>query len=221
MDTMARSLVQRFHVLLNLTTLDDPTRHHLVASIAAAAPTSALVAANPAMQASVAALATKDTALTQTNSAVVLDKQKLKTDIATEAVARNNLDGELRNLATLTENNAKSPADVQGLSFVYRPPTVATKLPPPVPTQINVKIPKTGHGKVIAVVEETGPIHYEYAAQSSPDPFGPTTWAALGVGHGKTRAVTGVSGTKVWVRFATVRGQLQSDWSTPVLITIP
>ena len=218
---MGRSLVQRFHVLLDLTTLDDTARHQLVASIAAAAPASALVAANPAMQASIAALSTKDTALTQSNSAVVLDKQKLKTDIATEAVARNNLDGELRNLATLTENNAKSPADVQGLSFVYRPPAVATKLPPPVPAQINVKMPKSGHGKAVAVVEETGPTHYDYVAQSSPDPVGPTTWAALGLGYGKTRTVTGASGTKVWVRFATVRGQLQSDWSTPVLITIP
>ena len=124
---MGRSLVQRFHVLLDLTTLDDTARHQLVAGIAAAAPASALVAANPAMQASVTALVAKDTTLTQTNSAVVLDKQKLKTDIATEAVARNNLDGELRNLATLTENDAKSPADVQGISFVYRPPERAQR----------------------------------------------------------------------------------------------
>jgi hypothetical protein len=40
-------------------------------------------------------------------------------------------------------------------------------------------------------------------------------------GHGKQRTVTGAPGTKVWVRFATVRGELQSPWCTPVLITLP
>lgn len=218
---MGRSLVQRQHVLLDLSTLDDTARHHMVAAIQGAAPTSALVTANPAMQASVTALAKKDATLAQANAAVVADRQKLRSDIASEAVARSDVDGELRNLATLTQNNAKSPADVQGVSFTYRPPTTAKKLPPAVPAQIDIIIPKRGHGKAIASVHETGGVRLEYAAQSSPDPFGPTTWTALGVGHGKTRAVTGASGTRIWVRFATVRGPLQSDWSTPVLITIP
>jgi hypothetical protein len=40
-------------------------------------------------------------------------------------------------------------------------------------------------------------------------------------GYGKTRKVTGPSGSKVWVRFARVRGEVQSAWSTPVLVTIP
>jgi hypothetical protein len=218
---MRRSLIHRYHVLLDLSKLDDTTRHHLVAGIQGAAPTSALVAASPAMQASVTALGKKDAALAQSNAAVVTDKQKLRTDLAAEAVARNDLDGELRSLATLTENDAKSPADVQGLSFVYRPPTVAQKLAPAAPTQIDVVIPKKGHGKAKASVHETGTTRLEYVAEWSPDPVGPSTWAPLGVGHGKTRTVTGVTGTRVWVRFATLRGQLQSDWSTPVLITIP
>ncbi len=55
-------------------------------------------------------------------------------------------------------------------------------------------------------------------AQSSLDGI---TYAQLGVGHGKTRVVTGASGTKVWVRFAMVRGQQVSDWSIAVLVTIP
>jgi hypothetical protein len=40
-------------------------------------------------------------------------------------------------------------------------------------------------------------------------------------GHGKQRTVTGAPGTKVRVRYATVRGELQSPWCTPVLVTLP
>jgi hypothetical protein len=47
------------------------------------------------------------------------------------------------------------------------------------------------------------------------------TWTQLGVSQGKTRVVTGASGAKIWVRFAMVRGSLQSDWSIPVLVTLP
>jgi hypothetical protein len=46
-------------------------------------------------------------------------------------------------------------------------------------------------------------------------------YSPLGLGRGKTRTLTGASGTKIWVRFAMVRGELQSAWSTPVLVTIP
>ena len=59
-----------------------------------------------------------------------------------------------------------------------------------------------------------------WAVEMSPDPVGPGTWvAAPGVGNGRT--FTGVSGTKVWVRYAMIRGAQQSAWSTPVLVTFP
>ncbi len=119
------------------------------------------------------------------------------------------------------ENSATSAADLHTVGLVNRPPPPAKKLPPEVPAAINTIIPKTGHGKATVSVHETGTTRQQYVAQWSPDPFGPNTWAPLGVGYGKTRAVTGVSGTKVWVQFATVRGQLQSAWSTPILVTIP
>jgi hypothetical protein len=61
-------------------------------------------------------------------------------------------------------------------------------------------------------------IRHEYAAEQSLDGV---TWEQLGLGHGKTRVVTGASGTKVWVRFATVRAGGKSEWSTPQLVTIP
>jgi hypothetical protein len=51
-------------------------------------------------------------------------------------------------------------------------------------------------------------------------PYGADTWTRL-IGHGKTRTVKGASGDQFWVRFATVRGDVQSEWCTPVLVTIP
>ncbi len=218
---MSRSLVPRFHAILDFSGFDDTNRHQLSVGIEAGAATSALVAANPAMQTSVAAMTKKDAALTAATAVVVTDKQKLRADIAAETEARSALDNEIRTFVILAESYATSPTDLQGVALVYRAPTPVTKVPPPAPTTINTIFPKVGHGKATASVYEVGPTRLHYVAQWSPDPFGPTTWAQLGVGQGKTRVVTGASGTRIWVRFAQVRGQLQSDWSVPVLITLP
>jgi hypothetical protein len=86
------------------------------------------------------------------------------------------------------------------------------------PDAIDVKPPKKGHGRMTVSVHETGKTRHQYVAEQSPDGV---TWSQLGNGRGKTRVITGASGTKVWVRFALVRGQAQSDWSTPYLVTIP
>ena len=60
-----------------------------------------------------------------------------------------------------------------------------------------------------------------FVAEMSLDAGGPSTWSSL-PGTGKSRALSGyASGTKVWVRFAAVRYGMQSDWCTPVLVTIP
>jgi hypothetical protein len=217
---MGSNRVIRFLPDLNFAEFDDQDRHTLVAGIGAVASTSHLVTSSPAMQASLAQLVVKDAALAQANVTVGNDRQKLRTDIATETTARGVIDGEIRTFATLTGNTATSPEDVHSVGLVYRPPT-PRGTPPQVPTGIDNKPPTRGHGKTTVSVHETGTVRQRYVAESSPDPFGPTTWAPLGVGLGKTRVVTGVSGTKVWVRFAAVRGQLQSDWCTAVLITIP
>ena len=95
---------------------------------------------------------------------------------------------------------------------------VTPKLPPPVPEGIDLKPPKKGHGKMVVAVHETGTVRRRYAAEQSPDGI---TWSPLGVGRGKTRTLTGASGTKIWVRFATVRGSQQSEFCTAVLVTIP
>ena len=61
-----------------------------------------------------------------------------------------------------------------------------------------------------------------FAAQMALDPLGQTpNWIEL-PGRGKARKLSGfASGTKIWVRFAAVRFGMQSDWSVPVLVTIP
>ena len=214
---MGRNLVPRVPILLSLSTLDDEAIHLLASDIQAAAPTSKLVAANPAMATSVAQIKAKDAVLATSNKEVDDDRVKLHTDIATEAEARSDLLGELRTYANFATSGAKTAADVHGTGLKSRDVTTS-KLPPAAPGSIDNKPPIKGHGLTIVSVHETGPTRYHYVAEQS---FDGNTWTQLGVGHGKTRRVTGTSGTKVWVRFATVRGQLQSEWSTPILVTIP
>jgi hypothetical protein len=219
-DIMARNSSDRLRADLNIRALSDPKRHAIAANVAQLAPTSSLVGGNTSIQASVASLAKKDTALAQSNTTVVNDRQKLRADTEAEGMARSAFDGELHNLATLTGNAAQTTADIAAVGLTpYVPPPV-TKGAPQVPTGIDVKYPRTGHGTATAAVQQPKGAQWQFLVQWSPDPVGATTWALL-VGTGKTRTLTGASGTKVWVRAARVRGQLQSDFCTPVLITIP
>ena len=214
-------LAQRQRVELDFSQLTDKDVRDLVSGIKLAATTSPLVLNDGPMQTSVAALVTKDAAFATSSATVTDDKAKLKTDLATEATHRSNLCAELRVYATLIMGGAKVAADVTGAGLSSLTPTPKATLPPEVPAVINTSYPAKGHGKATVSVHETGKSRGQYAAEWSPELITPTSWAPLGVGHGKTRTVTGVSGTKVWVRFATVRGQQQSDWSTPILVTIP
>jgi len=215
---MTRSLVPRFLALLDASALTDAEIHTLVPQIKTASTTSTLVLNNPPMATSVAALVTKDATLATSNTAVANDKVKLKTDLGTEALTRADVQGELRTYVTFASNLAKSPADLQGAGLAERPPRAPKGTLPPVPGAVDLKIPVKGHGKIVVAVHETGSTHHRYVAQQSPDG---TTWSPLGLGYGKTRTILGPSGTKVWVRFATVRGQVQSDWNTPTLVSIP
>jgi hypothetical protein len=213
-----RRLVPRFLAALDLNLLTDEDLHVLVGDIVTAAPDSPVVAASPALQASVAALGTKDAALVKASKDTNQDRQNLRNSIAVEAQARSDVHAEVRTYATGVTNLAKSPADLQTAGLKPRPPVPPRGTAPTVPENIVNKPPKHGHGKTIVSVEETGPTRHQFVAQQSLDG---TTWAPLGVGHGKTRVVTGPSGTKVWVRFAMVRSGLQSDWSTAFLVTLP
>jgi hypothetical protein len=214
-----RNLVPQYHVLLDTITLDDTELHQVSADIKDAATTSQIVLASPAMQASAKDVADKDTALTKSNVAVNHDRLQLHTDLGAEAQARSDLRRGIRVFAALVSANATSPADIQGAGLNPRPdkPKGATLDPTP-PDQIVEKRPKNGHGKTVVAVHETGPTRHQYVAEQSLDGV---TFTQLGVGHGKTRVVTGASGTKVWVRFAMVKLGKQSGWSTPLIVTLP
>ena len=207
--------LKRYGVALDFSGMTDAQLETVVGDIALAAKNSALVAASPAMQASAAAIATKGATLTAANKLVADDHAKLRVDAASAAVARTDLNGEVRTYATLASNNAKTPQDLHSAGLPNKVP-LPRHTPPTVPELLVNKPPKKGHGKTVVGVGDK--IRAEYVAEQSLDGV---TYTPLGVGRGKTRAVTGASGTKVWVRFAMVRGQLQSDWSIPLQIQIP
>src|SRR4051812_39722383 len=107
-----RSLIPRYLVGVGVSRLTDTQLHDLAAAVKLAAPSSGLVLADPAMQASVTALDGKNTTMTKATAKVVDARTGLKLAITDEAEARSELQGEVRTYVTLTTNNAKSPADV-------------------------------------------------------------------------------------------------------------
>ncbi len=215
---MRRTLVPRFLATLELSSMSDEALHTLAADIVQAAKTSPLVAASPTMQACVATLAARDAALASCNETVAADRAKLHVDIGAEALARADFLGIVRTYSTLVTSDARSYADVHTAGLPARGPRAPRNAAPTVPTGITNHPPRTGHGMTRVVVEETGPTKHKYVAQQS---LNGVDWTQLGVGNGKTRVVTGASGTQVWVRFAMVRGQRVSDWSIPIQVTIP
>lgn len=215
---MGRTLVSRTLTSVVVSALDDAKLHELAADIAVAAKTSTLVAGNATLQSTIPQLATADASLLSSNKAVATDRVTLSTDLATEAENRSVVMGMLRTIVTVATNVAKSPADLQGAGLPAAAPRPPHNQPPTVPARVDNKPPKTGHGKTTVVVYETAGERFHYVAQES---LNGVTYTQLGLGLGKTRVVTGASGTKVWVRFAMVRSGLQSDWSVPILVTIP
>jgi hypothetical protein len=89
------------------------------------------------------------------------------------------------------------------------------------PESLDITFPRRLRGEFTASAHQTGVGRGRYAAQLSTDANMPTTWVDLR-GYGKSRKVKGYkSGTQVWLRFAQLSGQDQSDWGTPVLVTVP
>jgi hypothetical protein len=214
---MARNLVPRYHVALDITTLDDPEAELLVSGIQLAAATSALILNNPGIQACIAALGNRRSALIDANQVVADDRSKLHLDLAALAEVRAALNGELRTFVTLLQNTARSPADIQGAGLAARIP-VARRQPPDAPLGVDQRPPSRGHGRITVIAQEAGPGRRYYMAEQSADGL---TWTPLGVGRGKMRVLRGTSGAQIWVRFAAVRGELVSPWCTPALVTIP
>jgi hypothetical protein len=217
-ETMARNMNKRIHVSMNLSRVDDPWRYDTIAGIVQLAPTSPLFAI-PGIQASVTALETLGASLKAANDTVAASRTKLASGVEIEANMRRAVDGELLTLKAAVENKATQTSDLASVGFEERgaPRTMAQVTPP---ESIDIKLPSKLRGQFTASAHEIGKTRWRYAAESSPDPIGENTWTTL-AGYGKARKVTGPSGTKAWVRFARVRGQVQSEWSTPVLVTIP
>ena len=210
----------RFHVELALSTLesDIAAREVLVGNIGKLAPASPLFA-NPAMQKAVSDLTLTFATLKARVTTAAASAKQHTLDAAAQADARNANDKALILVKVLTESGAQSVGDIQGMAFT---PRVGKPPPPPLvpPASIDVTPSKSAHGKVKVAAHEIGKTKRRYAAQSSPDPIAAASWVAL-PGAGKSRWIRGKSGTSVWVRFALMLGQQQSDWCTPVLVTLP
>ena len=215
-----KTIPARFRAELDINALvaNLAARETLINSILKLAPQS-LLYTNPMVQQAVATLAATFGTLKTASTTSAASAKQHKIDAAAEAAALGDNDRALLLVKSLTENGAKSADDIKSMAFV---PLVGRPLAPPMvpPDSIDVTMGKKGHGKVKVAAHELGTTKRRYAAEMSPDPIGPATWAPL-PGTGKSRRLTGKSGTSVWVRFALVRGQLQSDWSTPVLVTFP
>jgi hypothetical protein len=199
--------------------ITDEERSNAAAALQASLTTSDVVKNNPVMQANIALLAKIAQSLPAASALVETDRKTLIADTAAMENTRGEFD-RLYNLhLDMLEHEAKSEDDLKKANVKPRGPK-APEAPPATPEQIDVRIPTRGRGYATASVHETGKTRYRYDAQYRPEPYGPSTWLDL-VGHGKSRRVTGASGTRVWVRFAQVKRGVRSEWSTPVLITIP
>jgi hypothetical protein len=212
---MTTKTIPRWHIALDTKALDDLARGNLAASIQKVAQQSALIQL-PEISASVTSLGKKAVTLKAFGEAVASDEKQLKTDITAREAARSALDVELVTLKSLVVRDAKSEGDVTGMGFSLLS-TTTSRAKPDAP--VIVQKPGKQHGKTRVAV--AGKIRGRFVAESSPDPIAtPAAWASL-PGNGKERILTGATGTKLWVRFAQVRYGLQSDWSTPLLVTIP
>ncbi len=210
---------KRARIALNVSTLSDADIAEAIAGIQKVAPQSALMQ-NAAVAASYSALGTKGVTLASLVTTVATDRAQLKLDESARVKARTAAQGELESLRALVVNQATSASDVTSMGFTPLIPVPRTRTVPDAPAVVLVR-PEKMHGRARATVQETGSTHGQYVAESTPDPISPTSiWSSL-PGNGKQRIIAGATGSKVWVRFAQVRYGLQSDWSTPVLVTLP
>jgi hypothetical protein len=207
----------KIHVLLSLSTMDDTGLLALAGNIGKLGPQSPLFA-NAIIAGAVNGVVAKAANLTKSCQAVKDTTKQLSDDKTAKTEDRAALETEILALVGNATNVATSPADLTGLALTPRPSVVIPKSGPPVPGNLVVTMPKHLKGYFDISVNETGGTRGRYYAEWTTDPIG--VWAVLS-GTGKSRRVTGVSGTRVWVRFARVRNQIQSDWCTPMLVVIP
>jgi hypothetical protein len=210
----------RFHVELELASLetDIAAREALVNNVQKMAPLSPLWTFT-GMQQAVGDLGTTFATYKASVAKAQASAQQHAIDLAAQNDGRNANDRVLLLVKALTESGAKSVGDITSMAFVARQgrPAAPALVPP---ESIDITMGKKGHGKVKVAAHETGKTRRQYAAQMSPDPVAAGSWVNL-PGSGKSRWLTGKSGTSAWVRFALMHGGAQSDWCTAVLVTFP
>jgi hypothetical protein len=208
----------RLRVLLALSQMNDTQVLDLAGNIGTLAPASPLAAAHPAVASGAAAITAKAATYADSRKKVNDLAKQLSDAIAAAAADRENLDAEITAFAAVVLNVAKTPDDVTSVALVPRDKPVVPMGAPAAPAAFVVTKPKHQKGYAIISVQEPAGTQGRYYAEYSPDPMG--TWTRL-PGTGKSRRLTGASGTKVWVRFARVRSQQESEWSEPQLVVIP
>ena len=208
----------RLRILLALSQMTDDEVLDLAGNIGKLAPTSTLGTANPPVASGATAVVAKATTFKASRTKA---SDLAKQTVAAEGTAlsdREGLETEIHAFTGTVLNVAQTPEDLTGVALTPRDKTVTPTAGPDAPAAFEITKPRYKRGYAdISVIEPAG-MHGRYYAEWSPDPIG--AWARL-AGTGKSRRVTGASGTKVWVRFARVRGQLESGWSEPQLIVIP
>lgn len=213
---MTTKALARWRAALNMRLLTDASRGTTLAAIQKVAPQSSLLA-NPAIAASYAALVKKGALLATNVSDAAAVKQQLVVVVNLRDTSRNAFDLELLALASLVQSSAASADDLTGMGFTLFSLSKASKTPPDPPTgALIVKIGRA-HGKARVSVPRPGNPG-RFAAEAASGPDGP--WASL-PGTGRRRQLSGATGAQIWVRFATVRFGMQSDWCTPILVTLP
>ena len=214
---MTTNKSETLHILLNIADLnaDEKMRDQLVGAIAVQAPKSSLYKANPAIQAEVANVGATNTTYKSALGTAAASAKQHATDVAAANTARLQANKSIKMLATLVQHDAETEADIKGMALT--PYTGKPPVPQLVPPIAAVTPGKKGSGRAKASVQETGKTRRKYAAESSLDGI---TYTAL-PGSGKSRDLTGKSGTSMWVRFALQVRDQQSAWSDPVHITFP
>jgi hypothetical protein len=215
---MSTATVSRLRAQLNTRLLDDALRQSTLAGIQKVAQQSAL-AQDPSIAVSLGALGSKGAALSTEIATIAGLLGQLRAAIVSRNTLRGVFDSELVTLKTLVENQAANEGDITGMGFTVLDGNDMTQAPPDPPAALLVRT-GTAHGKARVSVQGKGYVGH-FAAEMSLAAVTPAAWSAL-PGTGKERRLTGyASGTQIWVHFAAVRFGMQSDWSVPVLVTIP
>ena len=195
---------------------NDKERIDTMTGITKMAPNSALYNQNAAVHAAVDAssgFANQLKAQGETETGLQTQLDDVKQSIDTTRVKYG------RSIGVLRASLEAAAATVDELTALGVTGQIGATPPAPLtpPTGVKVALGKI-HGQFHASAVST---HKKFGAQVSSEPVGPTTWVDLN-GTGKRRLISGhPSGSLLWVRFRSLRGQAASEWCAPVSVTVP